>query len=112
MLLNYHQKEDDHIVLFIHFFIYLFIHLKKRHWTITVHDSKASANVNKPCCKVLYTISDQYVARVYFSNSQQYTAWVNIIIFSFMPKIIRILSKDHVPFPTLNISKLDFGLVI
>ncbi len=31
------------------------------------------------------------------SNSQQYTVWVKIIYFSFMPKIIRILSKDHVP---------------
>ncbi len=31
------------------------------------------------------------------SNSQQYIVWVKIIDFSFMPKIIRILSKDHVP---------------
>ncbi len=31
------------------------------------------------------------------SNSQKYTVWVKIIDFSFMPKIIRILSKDHVP---------------
>ncbi len=34
------------------------------------------------------------------SNSQQYIVWVKSIInidFSFMPKIIRILSKDHVP---------------
>ncbi len=31
------------------------------------------------------------------SNSQQYIVWVKIINFSFMPKIIRILSKDHVP---------------
>ncbi len=30
------------------------------------------------------------------SNSQQYIVWVKIIIFSFMPKIIRTLSKDHV----------------
>ncbi len=30
-------------------------------------------------------------------NSQKYTVWVKIIDFSFMPKIIRILSKDHVP---------------
>uniref|UniRef100_A0A672KE55 Sodium-coupled neutral amino acid transporter 4-like n=1 Tax=Sinocyclocheilus grahami TaxID=75366 RepID=A0A672KE55_SINGR len=29
------------------------------------------------------------------SNSQQYIVWVKIIDFSFMPKIIRILSKDH-----------------
>ncbi len=46
------------------------------------------------------------------SNSQKYIAWVKIIDFSFMPKIIRILSKDHVPlkifckFPTVKISKL------
>ncbi len=32
-----------------------------------------------------------------YSNSQQYIVWVKIIDFSFMPKIIRILSKDHVP---------------
>ncbi len=31
------------------------------------------------------------------SNSQQYIIWVKIIHFSFMPKIISILSKDHVP---------------
>ncbi len=31
------------------------------------------------------------------SNSQQYIVWVKIIHFSFMPKIICILSKDHVP---------------
>ncbi len=31
------------------------------------------------------------------SNSQQYIVWVKIIHFSFMPKIISILSKDHVP---------------
>ncbi len=29
--------------------------------------------------------------------SQKYIAWVKIINFSFMPKIISILSKDHVP---------------
>ncbi len=29
--------------------------------------------------------------------SQQYVLWVNMINFSFRPKIIRILSKDHVP---------------
>ncbi len=34
---------------------------------------------------------------VYCSNSQQYIVWVKIIHFSFMPKIISILSKDHVP---------------
>jgi len=28
---------------------------------------------------------------------QLYIVWVKIIDFSFMPKIIRILSKDHVP---------------
>ncbi len=31
------------------------------------------------------------------SNSQQYIVWVKIINVYFMPKIIRILSKDHVP---------------
>ncbi len=54
------------------------------------------------------------------SNIQQYIVWVKIIDFSFMPKIIRTLSKDHVSssmkifckFPTVNISKLNFWLVI
>ncbi len=32
-----------------------------------------------------------------YSNSQQYIVWVKIIDFSFMTKIIRTLSKDHVP---------------
>ncbi len=31
------------------------------------------------------------------SNSQNYIMWVKVIDFSFMSKIIRILSKDHVP---------------
>ncbi len=31
------------------------------------------------------------------SNSQKYIVWVKIIDFFFMPKIIRTLSKDHVP---------------
>ncbi len=31
------------------------------------------------------------------SNSQQYIVWVKMIDFPFMPNIIRILSKDHVP---------------
>ncbi len=35
----------------------------------------------------------EYICR----NSQQYILWVKIIHFSFMPKIISILSKDHVP---------------
>ncbi len=30
------------------------------------------------------------------SNSLKYIVWVKIIDFSFMPKHIRILSKDHV----------------
>ncbi len=31
------------------------------------------------------------------SNSQKYIVWVKIIDFPFMPKIIRILSKDQIP---------------
>ncbi len=31
------------------------------------------------------------------SNSQQYIVWIKIIDFPFIPKIIRILNKDHVP---------------
>ncbi len=32
-----------------------------------------------------------------FSNSQKYILWLKMIDFYFMPKVIRILSKDHVP---------------
>ncbi len=32
-----------------------------------------------------------------FCNSQKNIVWVKIINFPFMPKIIRILSKDHIP---------------
>ncbi len=50
------------------------------------------------------------------SNSQQYIVWLKIIHFSFMPKIIRILRscsmKIFSKFPTVNISKLNFWLLI
>ncbi len=50
------------------------------------------------------------------SNIQQYTVWVKIIHFYFMPKIIRILRscsmKIFSKFPTVTISKLNFWLVI
>ncbi len=48
--------------------------------------------------------------------SQQYIVWVKIIDFSFMPKIIRILwscsVKIFCKFSTVNISKLNYWLVI
>ncbi len=50
------------------------------------------------------------------SNNQQYIVWVKIIDFYFMPKIIRILRscsmKIFSKFPTINILKLNFWLVI
>ncbi len=50
------------------------------------------------------------------SNNQEYIVWVKIIDFSFMPKIIRILRscsiKILVNFPTVNISKRIFWLII
>ncbi len=50
------------------------------------------------------------------SNSQQYIIWVKIIHFSFMPKIISILRscsmKIFCTFPTVNISKVNFLIVI
>ncbi len=52
----------------------------EKNWNVTLD--------NKTSLKALRYIS---------SNSQKYIAWVKIIDFSFMPKIIRILSKDHVP---------------
>ncbi len=50
------------------------------------------------------------------SNSQQYIVWVKIINFYFMTKISRILRscsmKIFSEFPTVNISKFNFWLVI
>ncbi len=50
------------------------------------------------------------------SNSQKYIVWVKIIKIFFMPKIIRILRscsmKIFCTFPTINISKLIFWLLI
>ncbi len=51
------------------------------------------------------------------SNSQKYIVWVKIIDFFFMPKIIRTLSnhlfhEDILIWSTVNISKLNFWLVI
>ncbi len=50
------------------------------------------------------------------SNSQKYIVWVKMIDFSFMPKIIRILRSCSMmifcKFPSVNISKLNFWLVI
>ncbi len=47
------------------------------------------------------------------SNSQQYIAWVKMIDFSLMPKIIRILRSCSMKiFRTVNISQLNFLLVI
>ncbi len=50
------------------------------------------------------------------SNSQKYIVWVKIIDFSFKPKIIRILRscsmKIFYKFPSINIAKLNFLLVI
>ncbi len=51
-----------------------------------------------------------------YNNSQKYIVSVKIIDFYFMPKIIRILRscsmKIFSKFPTINISKLNFWLVI
>ncbi len=48
------------------------------------------------------------------SNSQQYTVWVKIIHFYFMPfRILRLCSmKIFSTFPIINISKLNFWLLI
>ncbi len=51
-----------------------------------------------------------------YSNSQQYIVWVKFTAFSIMPQIIRILRsgsmKIFCTFSPLNISKLNFWLVI
>ncbi len=55
-------------------------------------------------------------ARTQDTHKTPLTVWVKIIHFSFMPKIIRILRscsmKIFSKFPTVNISKLNFWLVI
>ncbi len=60
--------------------------------------------------------STKAVIRYICSDRQQYIVWVKIIYFSFMPKIIRILRscsmKIFSTFPTVNISKLNFWLLI
>ncbi len=47
-----------------------------------------------------------YIYRVFDSrsNSQQCIEWVNINVFILWQKIIRILSKDHVPLYLANLS--------
>ncbi len=48
-----------------------------------------------------------------YNNSQKYIVWVKIIDFYFMPKIIRILRSCSMNiFNTVNILKLNFGLVM
>ncbi len=60
-------------------------------------------------CSTKAVISNRYIC----SNSQQYIVWVKIIDLSFMPKIIRILRSCSMKiFCTVNISKLNFWLVI
>ncbi len=57
---------------------------------------------------------------IFVAIAKKYIVWVKIIDFSFMPKIIRTLNKDHVPWLRyfvnfqnfVNISKLNFLLVI
>ncbi len=44
-----------------------------------------------------------------YSNSQHYIVWAKMIHFSFMPKIIRMLSKDHVPWRYLYISYCQYN---
>ncbi len=67
---------------------------------------------HRPYFRHLYTVYMRYIC----SNRQQYIVWVKIIDFSFMPKIIKILRlcsmKIFSKFPTINISKLNYWLVI
>ncbi len=80
--------------------IYCFNKLKQSKTTFVTLEHKSSHKQHRYIC----------------SNRQQYIVWVNIIDFSFMPKIIRILRscsmKIFCKFPTVNISKLHFWLVI
>ncbi len=54
--------------------------------------------------KIEYNMCPWHMTKAVISNTgifvaiaNQHIVWVKIIDFSFMPKIIRILSKDHVP---------------
>ncbi len=53
------------------------------------------------CVYILYVYMDHKTSLKLLgyicNNSQKYIVWVKIIDFSFMPKIIRILSIDHIP---------------
>ncbi len=89
---------------FVHNIIFIFGWTIPRGTNVTL-DHKTSLNSHEYIC----------------SNSQQCIVWVKIIYFSYMPKIIRILSsmiprsssmKIFFKFPTINISKLNFRLVI
>jgi len=72
--------KNNYCIIFLYYTKYYLIHIINRSKYVTL-DHKTSQK---------YGIC---------GNSQQivYNVWVKIIDFSFMPKIIRILSKDHVP---------------
>ncbi len=81
---SHHVYPHPSIHIYFHAFIYLAVHpsIHIYIWPWTT----------KP------VVQGPVKSRGYIcSNSQKYIVWVKIIYFSFMPKIIRILSKDHVP---------------
>jgi len=83
---NVQQRADDFSDLKKHFL----------HFCMWCFSKKSASFIN---CKPYVTLDHKTSLKLqgYCGNSQQNTVWVKIIDFSFMPKVIRILSKDHDP---------------
>ncbi len=67
-------------IYYKHFYFYTFFHRIRQKIYVTLEHKSSLKSLEYVC-----------------SNSQKSIVWVKIIDLSFMPKIIRILSKDHVP---------------
>ncbi len=62
----------------------------------SVYTANTFSIFNHRIRKTIYVILDHKIS-LKCSNSQKCIVWVKMFDLSFMPKIIRILSKDHVP---------------
>ncbi len=108
--------------------IYITLNFKmvqsKMHGNLNTNTLNLGLNIIM-CISVYYYGDYQYIVRykAYVSTKAVISStgifvaiWVKIISFSFMPKIIRILRscsmKIFCKFPTVNISKLNYWLVI
>ncbi len=89
------------------------MHLHRRKYLSMKEDTCCSISAVYMCS---WSTDAVISSRCICSNSQQYSVWVKIIDFYYMPKIIRTLRscsmKIFGKFPTVNISKHNFWLVI